>query len=74
MIEQGDKLHIVGMPEAVCAMEKIIGKRLEKPITLETSNTDKKIVVKTILVTNKKILGRTIGSLALAERYGVLRW
>ena len=71
VIEQGDKLHIVGMPEAVCAMEKIIGKRLEKPITLETSNTDKKIVVKTILVTNKKILGRTIGSLALAERYGV---
>ncbi|MBO6075571.1 MAG: putative transporter [Fibrobacter sp.] len=71
VIEQGDKLHIVGMPEAVCAMEKIIGKRLEKPITLETSNTDKKIIVKTILVTNKKILGRTIGSLALAERYGV---
>lgn len=71
VIEQGDKLHIVGMPEAVCAMEKIIGKRLEKPITLETSNSDKKIIVKTILVTNKKILGRTIGSLALAERYGV---
>lgn len=71
VIEQGDKLHIVGMPEAVCAMEKIIGRRLEKPITLETSNTDKKIIVKTILVTNKKILGRTIGSLALAERYGV---
>ena len=71
IIEQGDKLHIVGMPEAVCAMEKIIGKRLEKPITLETSNSDKKIIVKTILVTNKKILGRTIGSLALAERYGV---
>ena len=71
VIEQGDKLHIVGMPEAVCAMEKIIGKRLEKPISLETSNSDKKIIVKTILVTNKKILGRTIGSLALAERYGV---
>ena len=71
VIEKGDKVHIVGMPEAVAAMEKIIGKRLEKPITLETSNADKKIVVKTILVTNKKILGRTIGSLALAERYGV---
>lgn len=71
VIEQGDKVHIVGMPEAVAAMEKIIGKRLETPITQETSNSDKKIVVKTILVTNKKILGRTIGSLALAERYGV---
>ena len=71
VIEQGDKVHIVGMPEAVMAMEKIIGRRLEKPITQETGNADKKIVVKTILVTNKKILGRTIGSLALAERYGV---
>jgi putative transport protein len=71
IIVEGDKLHIVGMPEAVAAMEKIIGHRLEKPITQETSNADKPIVVKTILVTNKKILGRTIESLALAERYGV---
>ena len=71
VIEEGDKVHIVGMPEAVLTMEKIIGKRLAKPITQETGNAEQKIVVKTILVTNKKILGRTIGSLALAERYGV---
>ena len=71
VIEQGDKLHIVGMPEAVTAMEKIIGKRLETPITTFASDTTKPIQVKSILVTNKKILGRTIGSLALAERYGV---
>lgn len=71
VIVEGDKLHIVGMPETVAAMEKIIGHRLEKPITHVTSNADKPIVVKTILVTNKKILGRTIESLALAERYGV---
>ena len=71
VIEQGDKLHIVGMPEAVTAMEKIIGKRLETPITTFASDTAKPIQVKSILVTNKKILGRTIGSLALAERYGV---
>lgn len=71
VVEEGDKVHIVGMPDAVLAMEKIIGKRLEKPITQETGNAEQKIIVKTILVTNKKILGRTIGSLALAERYGV---
>ena len=71
VIEQGDKLHIVGMPEAGTAMEKIIGKRLETPITTFASDTAKPIQVKSILVTNKKILGRTIGSLALAERYGV---
>ena len=71
VIEKGDKVHIVGMPEAVATMEKIIGKRLEKPITAFASNPEKPIQVKTILVTNKKVLGMTIGSLALAERYGV---
>ena len=71
VIEKGDKVHIVGLPEAVAAMEKIIGKRLEQPITTFASNSEKPIQVKTILVTNKKILGKTIGSLALAERYGV---
>ena len=71
VIEEGDKVHIVGMPDAVAVMEKIIGKRLEKPITQFASDTAKPIQVKTILVTNKKVLGRTIGSLALAERYGV---
>ena len=71
VIDQGDKLHIVGMPEAVAAMEKIIGKRLDTPITTFATDSTKPIQVKTILVTNKKILGRTIGSLALAERYGV---
>ena len=71
VIEEGDKVHIVVMPDAVAAMEKIIGGRLETPITKFASDTAKPIQVKTILVTNKKILGRTIGSLALAERYGV---
>ena len=71
VIEQGDKVHIVGMPEAVSTMEKIIGKRLEKPITAFASDPEKPIQVKTILVTNKKVLGMSIGSLALAERYGV---
>jgi putative transport protein len=71
VIEKGDKVHIVGMPEAVATMEKIIGKRLDEPITAFASDPAKPIQVKTILVTNKKVLGKTIGSLALAERYGV---
>ena len=70
VIEPGDQVHIVGMPDAVATMEKIIGKRLETPITKQATH-GAPIQVKSILVTNKKILGRTIGSLALAERYGV---
>lgn len=66
VLQQGDCLHIVGFPEAVTEMEKIIGTRLAKPIT----ETDSKLETRSILVTNKKVLGKTLGELAL-ERYGV---
>lgn len=66
VLQQGDCLHIVGFPEAVAEMEKIIGTRLAKPIT----EADSKIETRSILVTNKKLLGMTLGELAL-ERYGV---
>ena len=66
-ILEGDKIHIVGMPEAVATMEKVIGSRLATPIT--AANSD--LTTKSILVTNKKMLGKTIESLAFAERYGV---
>ena len=72
VLQEGDKVHIVGMPDAVANMEKIIGKRLETPITQVTAaDGNRAILVKTVLVTNKKVLGKTIGALALAERYGV---
>lgn len=63
---QGDCLHIVGFPEAVSEMEKIIGSRLAKSIT----ENDSKLETRSILVTNKKVLGKTLGELAL-ERFGV---
>ncbi len=66
VLQEGDCLHIVGFPEAVAQMEKIIGSRLAKPIT----ETDSKLETRSILVTNKKVLGKTLGELAL-ERFGV---
>lgn len=67
VIQEGDKVHIVGMPEAVATMEKVIGSRIEVPITKNNSG----LSTRSILVTNKKMLGKTIGSLAFPERYGV---
>jgi len=67
VIQEGDKVHIVGMPEAVATMEKVIGSRIEVPITKNNSS----LATRSILVTNKKMLGKTIGSLAFPERYGV---
>lgn len=66
VIEEGDKVHIVGMPEAVRTMEKVIGSKLTAPITKIAS----KLETRSILVTSKKMLGKTIGSLGF-ERYGV---
>ncbi|MCF0223276.1 MAG: putative transporter [Fibrobacter sp.] len=64
---EGDKIHIVGLPDAIASMEKVIGTRLETPLT----KTASKMAIRSILVTNKKLLGKTIGSLAFPERYGV---
>lgn len=66
-IFEGDKVHIVGMPEAVATMEKVIGSRLATPIT--AANSD--LTTRSILVTNKRMLGKTIESLAFADRFGV---
>ena len=66
-LELGDLVHVVGMPEAIDGLEKIIGEKQATPITLQKS----KLAVKTILVTNKKILGKSIKQLALNDRFGV---
>lgn len=66
VLQEGDKLHIVGFPQDVALMEKLIGSRLEKPITEVKS----KLETRSILVTNPKVLGKTLGALAL-ERFGV---
>ncbi|MFA6836817.1 MAG: putative transporter [Fibrobacteraceae bacterium] len=67
ILAEGDVLHLVGLPQAVDSLIVTIGSRTEKNLTELASN----LVSKTILVTNKKILGKTIKSLGLVERYGV---
>ncbi|WP_163443130.1 putative transporter [uncultured Fibrobacter sp.] len=66
-LELHDLVHVVGMPDAIESLQKIIGEKQENPITLQKSN----LAVKTILVTNKKILGKSIQQLALNDRFGV---
>ncbi|MBQ2559967.1 MAG: putative transporter [Fibrobacter sp.] len=66
-LELYDLVHVVGMPDAIESLQKIIGEKQATPITLQKSN----LAVKTILVTNKKILGKSIKQLALNDRFGV---
>lgn len=67
VIQEGDILDMVGMPEAIATMEKIIGSKIQAPV----SEMSSKLETRTILVTNKRMLGKTIGSLGFQERYGV---
>jgi len=67
LLNEGDVLHLVGLPKAVNTLILSIGTRTEKNLTEIASN----LISKTILVTNKKILGRTIKSLGLMDKYGV---
>ena len=66
VLQEGDSIHIVGFKESIQKMEKIIGKTLDSPII----DIKSQIETRSILVTNKKILGKTLGELGL-ERYGV---
>ncbi len=67
ILQEGDAVHIVGLPHALATIANSIGTRLEKPLTELSSN----LVSKTILITNQKVLGKSIKSLDLVNKYGV---
>lgn len=68
-IEENDIIHLVGTQDAVSPAVTAIGKKTNNDIT-STHGTDK--VVKRLLVTNNLIIGKTLGSLHLEERFDVI--
>ena len=66
-LQRGDVLQIVGSAEAVENMTTIVGRVADQDLRTLTG----RIVARHILVTNHDILGDTIGSLMLLERFGV---
>lgn len=67
VVQEGDIVNLVGMPESIATMERVIGSRVQIP----ADKLDSQLETRTILVTNKRILGKTIGALSFPERYGV---
>ncbi len=64
----GDIVHLVGLEKALHEMQVIMGETSD--VQLTTKGTE--LRVDRIVVTNNKVLGKTIGELALHKLYGVV--
>jgi putative transport protein len=67
VIHVGDRIAIVGTPEALDRIEPTLGQRSDEDLLLGASD----ITYRRIVVTDRAVLGKTIGELNLGERYGV---
>ncbi|SPT68085.1 putative transporter [Anaerobiospirillum thomasii] len=68
ILQDGDVLHLVGVPKDVSATVKVIGKPSSELLT--TRGT--KISVQRIVVTNSQVYGKTLGSLHLDSRFEIV--
>ena len=67
-IQQGDLLHLVGLPEDLHNAQLVIGKEVDT--SLSTRGTD--LHVERVVVTNEKVLGKKIRDLHFKQRYDVV--
>jgi putative transport protein len=67
ILQAGDVMTLVGPPDALHDLELIVGRRT----TVDARAVSGDITAEAFLVSNKQAAGRTIGELALAERFGV---
>jgi putative transport protein len=67
VIHHDDRLAVVGTPAALDQFERVIGRRSDEDLVLgETSITYRRVAV-----TDRQVLGKTIGQLNLDDRFGV---
>lgn len=67
-LHAGDQVTIVGVPVAVREAVGFVGRPLDHELTTDRAIVDHRHIT----VSNKDVIGRTVGQLALAERYGWL--
>ncbi|QOV89456.1 putative transporter [Humisphaera borealis] len=67
VVLQGDILLAVGPPDAVEDLKMVVGGES----TVDLVSASKQFAMKTILITRKEVLGRTVDELNLDHRYGL---
>ena len=68
VVQMGDLLHLVGDKKALKKVRLVIGE--EVAASLSTQGTDMR--VERVVVTNEKVLGKTLGELELKSKFDVV--
>jgi putative transport protein len=67
VIHRDDRLAVVGTPAALEQFERVVGRRSDEDLVLTESN----ITFRRVLITDRNVLGKTVGELDLDDRFGV---
>jgi putative transport protein len=67
VIHQEDRLAVIGTRVGLDHFERVIGYRTDEDLTLAESS----ITSRTVAVTDRDVLGKTVGELSLGDRFGV---
>ena len=67
MIHRDDRLAVVGTRAGLEQFERVVGQRSEEDLVLAESN----ITFRRVVVTDRNVLGKTVASLNLDDRFGV---
>ena len=69
VIHSGDRLAVVGTAAALEQFERVVGRRSDEDLVLEESD----LTFRRVAVTDRNVLGKTVGELDLDDRFGVCR-
>jgi putative transport protein len=67
VIRRGDLMAVVGPRAGLDQFERVVGQRSDEDLVLTESN----ITFRRVVVTDRAVLGRTVGELDLDDRFGV---
>jgi len=67
VIQQGDRLAVVGTCAGLDQFERVVGRRSDEDLVLTHSS----LTFRRVVVTDREVLGKTVGELDLDERFGV---
>lgn len=67
VIHLNDRLAVVGSPASIDAFTRVIGRPSDEDLVLADSN----ITFRRVVVTDRNVLGKTVGQLGLDDRFGV---
>ncbi|MES2439339.1 MAG: putative transporter [Verrucomicrobiota bacterium] len=67
VIHLNDRLAVVGTPAALETFTRVIGERSDEDLVL----TESGITFRRVVVTDRNVLGKSVGQLGLDERFGV---